>query len=214
MEIKIYFNHRTIILKETDDSENDLYDNYEDDDYDEPFTHKCNTRMNNILDIFFGNDAPETISFEHESLEKLLNDFKQYFRYIKAAGGLVLNPNNELLVITRHNIPDLPKGKAEQGETPEITALREVEEECSISNLKIIKKLQPSYHIYIHKDKKVLKKTDWYKMSYSGNETPVPQAIEDITDVQWLSKEKVKSLVEKTYRNLKHHFNLFLNDEL
>jgi len=211
MEIKIYYNERTIILKETDYSDNNLYDDYEDEDYDEPFTHKCNTRMNNILDIFFANKNPDTISFEHDIVEKLLNDFKSYFKYIEAAGGLVINPENKLLIITRHDIPDLPKGKAEESETPEITALREVEEECGISDLQIVQTLEPSYHIYIHKDKKVLKKTHWFEMSYSGNETPVPQTVEGISEVKWCDKPEVKSLTDKTYRNLKTHFEWFVN---
>jgi len=45
------------------------------------------------------------------------------------AGGLVTNENNELLMIFRRGKWDLPKGKADEGETVEACALREVEEE-------------------------------------------------------------------------------------
>ena len=60
------------MLQETDYSENDLYDELElDDDYDEPFVHKCNEQLGNILDIFFKHDQSDEISFEHDLLEKL-----------------------------------------------------------------------------------------------------------------------------------------------
>jgi len=38
-------------------------------------------------------------------------------RKIIAAGGLVTNENNELLMIFRRGKWDLPKGKADEGET-------------------------------------------------------------------------------------------------
>ncbi len=56
---------------------------------------------------------------------------------IYAAGGVVLrrcNHNIEVLVIHRPKYDDwsFPKGKAEPGETPVATALREIEEESSV----------------------------------------------------------------------------------
>ena len=45
---------------------------------------------------------------------------------IKAAGGVVFNANDEVLLIYRRGKWDFPKGKAEKGETIEETALREV----------------------------------------------------------------------------------------
>ena len=53
---------------------------------------------------------------------------------IIAAGGLVTNENNELLMIFRRGKWDLPKGKLDKGETIEECAIREVEEETGIGN--------------------------------------------------------------------------------
>ncbi len=57
---------------------------------------------------------------------------------IYAAGGVILRRNNdilEVLLIHRPKYDDwsFPKGKAEPGETPLVTALREVQEESSIT---------------------------------------------------------------------------------
>ena len=49
---------------------------------------------------------------------------------IEAAGGLVYNIENQLLMIFRNNKWDLPKGKLEVGENIQECAIREVEEEC------------------------------------------------------------------------------------
>ena len=64
--------------------------------------------------------------------------FKSKYLLVKAAGGIVYNANNELLMIYRNNKWDLPKGKIEKGETPKQCALREVEEETGVEKLKIL----------------------------------------------------------------------------
>jgi len=205
--ITIYHNNRKIILWKSTPEFEDLVENLE---IDEPFIHKCNDRMSNILNTFFEKEDIKEISFEHPDLNKLFNDFKSYFdKYIEAAGGLVKNPKNELLVIHRFGIPDLPKGKKEKNELPEETAVREVEEECNITGLKITGKAEPSFHIYFQKNKKILKKTFWFYMFYDGTKTPSPQTEEGITKTEWCNTEKIKEYAGKTYLSLKRYFTEF-----
>jgi len=204
-KITIYRNNRKIILWETTPEFEELVENLE---IDEPFIHKCNDRTDTILNTFFEKEAIKEISFEHPDLNKLFNDIKSYFNYIEAAGGLVKNKNNELLVIHRFDIPDLPKGKIEKNEKPEDTAIREVEEECGITGLKITGKAEPSYHIYTIKNKKVLKKTHWFYMNYAGDETLKPQTEEDITKVEWCDVQKLTEFQKQTYKSLKGYFKL------
>ena len=64
--------------------------------------------------------------------------------------------------------------------------LREVEEECGISNLTIEKELKATFHLYFHKEKWVLKKTFWYEMSHVGKESLVPQKEEAIEKAAWV----------------------------
>ncbi|MFO7673536.1 MAG: NUDIX domain-containing protein, partial [Lutibacter sp.] len=83
-----------------------------------------------------------------ENLETCWTKFQTYFKSQKAAGGKVLNANNEVLFIYRFNKWDLPKGKLDKGESIFACAIREVEEECGITNLQVIKPLETTYHIY------------------------------------------------------------------
>ena len=90
--------------------------------------------------------------------------FLSIFNKVSAAGGLVLNSKEEILFIYRSNKWDLPKGSIEKGESIEETAIREVEEECGIFNLKVIKPLLTTFHIYFQNGMK-LKETFWFLMS-------------------------------------------------
>ena len=114
--------------------------------------------------------------------------FKSQFVEIPAAGGLVRNSEGAFLFIKRLGVWDLPKGKIEKKETPELAAVREVEEECGLSGLQVINQLDSTFHIYRspylpHPNNLVLKETKWFLMNYSGNEIPVPQVEEDIHEV-------------------------------
>jgi 8-oxo-dGTP pyrophosphatase MutT (NUDIX family) len=128
--------------------------------------------------------------------------FKAMFEIIEAAGGLVRNPKNEYLFIYRHNKWDLPKGKIEKGEAVKIAAIREVEEECGVSGLTIIKELRPTYHTYNLNEKAILKPTYWYEMECTQSTGIKPQLEEGITEVKWLKKEELEMVRKNTYASI------------
>lgn len=133
--------------------------------------------------------------------------FRSQFVEIPASGGLVKNANGSLLFIKRLGVWDLPKGKMEKNETPEKAAIREVEEECGLSGLKIIRQLDSTFHIYRspylpNPNNLVLKETNWFLMSYSGSEIPVPQVEEDIEAVAWFAQEDLEQVYSNTYLSL------------
>ena len=67
---------------------------------------------------------------------------------IFASGGVIFN-NEKLLMIYRNGFWDLPKGKMEPNESESECAVREVKEECGLSNrIKIVDFFQQSYHVY------------------------------------------------------------------
>jgi 8-oxo-dGTP pyrophosphatase MutT (NUDIX family) len=134
------------------------------------------------------------------------HSFKEYllqFVKIEAAGGMVLNQKGELLMMFRRGMWDMPKGKLDEGETIRECALREVSEETGLTNLTIGKKLQTTYHTYSLKGKKVIKPSHWYLMKYAGNEIPVPQTEEDITEVRWVDKKEAAKLLDNAYASIR-----------
>ena len=151
------------------------------------------------LDTFFGTNDEKNLFIYHNDLNELYRSFKSYFKFIPAAGGLVKNEKGDNLVIFRRGKWDLPKGKAEKGEEPEQTALREVGEECIIEGVTIGRFITSSYHIYYIKKKIVLKKTDWFEMKYTGKQDPKPYAQEEITDFKWLPDDQLDTIIGNTY---------------
>jgi ADP-ribose pyrophosphatase YjhB (NUDIX family) len=99
-----------------------------------------------------------------------------------------------------------PKEKIEKGEGKRVAALREVEEECGITDLSIVSKTNKTYHTYQFKGKDVFKITYWYTMKYEGDEILTPQAEEDITEVKWIARTDIKPILDKTYESLKPLF--------
>lgn len=148
--------------------------------------------------------------FNYSSIEDGWNIFRNCFQEIEAAGGIVLNSEGNLLVIHRLGYWDLPKGKLEKNESIEEAAIREVEEECGISGLMISSKLPPTYHIYSHKSKLILKQTHWFKMKYEGNEKLIPQTEEAIEQVLWVKAEERAKILANTYESLKPLFETHL----
>lgn len=57
------------------------------------------------------------------------------FRFVRAAGGVVTDPQGNSLLIFREGCWDIPKGMVEPGESLAQAAIREVEEETGISHI-------------------------------------------------------------------------------
>ena len=162
---------------------------------------KKKTVLEIVQEIF--DNKKEGICFICDDLESCLNKFQSYFKVQKAAGGKVFNKNNEVLFIYRFDKWDLPQGKLEKGESIEECAIREVEEECGISNLVIQKPLETTYHIFQRKNKTIFKITYWYLMrtTYTGNLTP--QLEEGIEQVAFKNMAEIEQALTNTYENIK-----------
>lgn len=141
------------------------------------------------------------------------NSFMPAFKVIYAAGGVVVRENT-MLFIFRNEKWDLPKGKIDAGESPEMAAIREVEEECGITGHKIVKQLPSTFHIYQSPYKNsmgkwILKETFWFEMAYSGAENGTPQTGENISEVCWFEKKELGEVLANTYENLKQVILLY-----
>lgn len=144
----------------------------------------------------------ESIWFCYPQLEELMVEFKKMFKVVEAAGGAVKNKEDKWLFIFRNGKWDLPKGKIEKGEGLEEAAIREVEEECGVNGLSIIRPLSTSYHTYTLNGFLVLKPTYWYEMVTSSTGKLTPQIEEGITDVKWLGRSEWSVVENNTFPSI------------
>ena len=140
---------------------------------------------------------------------EMKEQFFSFFKTIEAAGGMVRNEKNEILVIFRNGKWDLPKGKIDmRKESIKQAALREVKEETGIKALLIKRKLMTTYHIYFRKERMILKPTYWFGMHAHSSSKLVPEHKEDITLAAWKKKEEIPDLLKNTYNSLRELFML------
>lgn len=158
--------------------------------------------LESVVDGLHNNKFSCDINLYGYNYDEMFSDFRKLHNYIKAAGGVVKNLKSEYLLIKRFGIWDLPKGKMENVETPEETAMREVCEETGLVNVAINLTLPDTYHIYCQKGNWFLKKTYWFSMQTNDNIQLIPQTTEDISKAIWMSKLEAHLVISKSYRSL------------
>lgn len=162
------------------------------------------TTLEIALDLLENTSVKELNVFG-ENIGGIWEEFRKLFRIIEAAGGVVNNPDGEILFIRRLGKWDLPKGKMEKGESREESAVREIEEETGLSNVELIRFINTTFHIYVERNgDKVLKCTHWFEMNFSGEDTSKPQIEEGITEVAWKNTSQIEHEVfPSTFKNIK-----------
>lgn len=151
--------------------------------------------------IALAKKAVDTIWVEGDADDRLA-ELKSYLPLRIAGGGVVINECQELLMIKRHDVWDLPKGKWELGETLEDCALREVKEETGLQDISLENKCMVTYHIYAEKEQWVLKENHWFTMR-AKKQHLVPQIEEGIEEAVWVPLEDVSKHLLNTYVSIK-----------
>lgn len=146
------------------------------------------------------------INLYYHKEHKLLKHFSKEVKPVVAGGGLVYNAQKEILFIFRKGKWDLPKGGTKKKEAIEDSAIREVEEETGVQNLKITKPLPTTYHVFKRKGKYRLKVTHWFEMETTYKGELFPEEEEDITKAEWKNFEDSKQALENSYGNIKMLF--------
>ena len=126
-------------------------------------------------------------------------------RQVCAAGGVVFRAhtdNKEVLVIRRHAVWDLPKGKCNRKEGRSDCAYREVCEETGIEALAVGGKVGKTVHGYTRDGRYHVKRTHWYQMVSNATRFS-PQEDEGITEVRWMpSQEAIEKLEYEVLQRL------------
>ena len=201
---KVFHNDNVIILHE--DSCSDL-------GYQKTNRVENKKQLFHFLDSYFKSKSIQDICICGYNLTAMIGDFKSWFKFIEAAGGLVKNTNNKYLFIKRFGMWDLPKGKVELNELLEAAAIREVCEETGVTGLRICKQIQLTKHIYLLEDDLILKCTHWYLMETDFNNETTPQIKEGITDVAWLTPKQSNMALASSYRSLNESLAPYLDEK-
>lgn len=154
-----------------------------------------------FIDLLEKNTERRNVWLIFDDLSKLWADFQSIFKRIKAAGGIVVQPDGKWMFIQRRGYLDLPKGKLDTGENEREAAVREVREETGIIASIYGTQSWSTWHIYRENKTRFLKETTWFLMqsqSYAG----LPQLEEGITAIHWMTPEQYLVSTEVKYRNL------------
>ena len=167
--------------------------------------------LSTILRPFEEGKSPDSLVLLSPDPFFTIEAIRALYKNIEAAGGIVFNDDEKLLMIYRNEVWDLPKGKIEPGEEISHAAIREVSEETGIKGLHIDKKCRNSFHIYSLNKKCVLKHTHWFRM-HTADQMPLqPQVDEGITKAQWMNEVELKKAVNNCYASIT---NLLLEEKI
>ena len=206
-DIKIYFDDKIVVLTDKNIKTCGI-------DNDRVYIFENKKALARRLNQF-EESGEEYLCIAHFDIDELFKFTTACFKYIEAAGGLVTLPDGRILVIKRLGKWDLPKGKAEKGESLQETAIREVVEECGLESDPIInRELTHTFHTYKQDGNYILKHTAWYVMSYAGEDTLYPQLSEDITDAVWILENRLDMVLPNTYKSIKQVFDSWLQAKL
>lgn len=154
--------------------------------------------VNRLKDV----NNSEHLILHVSNLDLIWKELQENVKIVVAAGGLVENNQGEWLFIFRNGKWDLPKGKLEAGEEIAEAAVREVEEECGLSEIKLGISLPTTFHIYWINGEVILKPTYWFKMSVHTTQILVPQEEEGIEVVEWISHSQLDKVRGNTYSSI------------
>ena len=162
-----------------------------------------------LLDILTGNINPSSMIVYAKRPAKVLETVIEQFTYMEAAGGVVRNEADEILLIFRRGFWDLPKGKQEKRESLEKAAVREVKEETGVDNVKVTGKVnfpglqnECTYHSYILDEDHILKGSHWFNMETAYSRKLKPQRSEDIEEAVWVREEDLENFYDRMYDSI------------
>ncbi len=145
----------------------------------------------------------QSVTLVVENKPAIETQIKNFYKVVKAAGGVVFNEEQKILMMYRLGKWDLPKGKRDDNEKAKQTAVREVEEECGIK-VKLSEKLCTTWHTYTMGTRKILKRTKWYRMNCTDESKMQPQTEEGIEKLEWMTEKEVQTALLNSYSSIRY----------
>lgn len=169
---------------------------------------RADSRTESIL-VYDADRIPSSIP---DDLKLTISDARNGLPYlppfdVTAAGGYVVRnklDETELLLIFRHGVWDLPKGKLDHGESIEAAAIREVTEEVGATDLRITRPLGTTVHGYPDGTRYAVKTTHWFLME-TTTESFTPQEVEQIEAVRWVPWDRARDMLG--FETLRDHMD-------
>lgn len=157
-----------------------------------------------LLILFQKADASQLLSVTLGCLVKADCEeaIKKPFKIVKAAGGVVVKGNKQLLMF-RRGVWDLPKGKLDDGESSRQGAAREVEEETGI-RVSVGERICTTWHTYDLNGNPILKRTKWYRMEVLDDSRMAPQEDEDIEKLAWLNRRETQLTLTNSFSSIRY----------
>ena len=203
---KVFFDQKQILLTEKKASLDSNESSY--------FLFHSDAELITILMRFVKQENSQVLNIYGASTDILFESMKSVLSFRDAAGGIVRNENNHILLIRRNNLWDLPKGHMEAGEQPQETAVRETMEETGVCGLFNMNYYANTYHLYFIDSELTLKRSRWYSMNASGVQHLQPQYNEGITETKWADPRDLPHLYKNTYLSIAELLTSFLTTEL
>ncbi len=145
----------------------------------------------------------QSVTLIVEDKDAIETQIKNLYKVVKAAGGVVFNEEQKILMMYRLGKWDLPKGKRDDNEKAKQTAVREVEEECGIK-VQLSGKLCTTWHTYTMGTRKILKRTKWYRMNCTDESMMQPQTEEGIEKLEWMTEKEVQTALLNSYSSIRY----------
>lgn len=168
------------------------------------------SQLKNVVFNFLHSKKQDRAIFYHPNPDRLMELFSGLFTPVSAAGGIVSDKNEKILIILRNGLWDLPKGKIDNGEKAEEAAIREVKEETGLKHVTILQHIKPTFHIYYRNGTYYLKTTYWYEMTASTSQVLKPQTEEGIEKLVWVDKKDVPDYAKLSYKSIYNLMEYYL----
>ena len=164
------------------------------------YHHLTDANIAKILEDLKSSREKGQLKLETPTRNYAYSRLASQFKYVQAAGGIVRNAKEELLLIYRNGRWDLPKGHMEAGESATACAVREVAEETGVKG-EIVRFLHNTHHIYNVYGEWEWKQTYWFEM-YVDEADTAPQHDEGIERVEWVSIKEARERINTSYKML------------